>query len=47
MDDLNKYSRDMDENNEVKSEKTPLWKKVGVFFVALVMAFVTVFIMNI
>ena len=46
MDDLNKFSHDLEENNEQKSEKTPLWKKVGVFFAALIMAFVTVFVMN-
>ncbi len=47
MDDLNKFSHDLEENNEQKSEKTPLWKKVGLVFVAFIMAFVTVFIMNI
>lgn len=44
MDDMNRYTN---ENNEIKEEKNPLWKKVGVFFIAVLMAAVTVFIMNI
>lgn len=46
MDEMNKFSHDLEESNEQKSEKAPLWKKVGIIFGALIMAFVTVFIMN-
>ena len=46
MDD-NRFSHDQMPNNDKEPQKAPLWKKFGLFFVALIMAAVTVFIMNI
>jgi len=43
----NRYSRDVAKQEDNSTEKAPLWKKFGVFFGALLMAIVTVVIMNI
>lgn len=43
----NRFSHDAVDKNEKDEQVTPLWKKFGLFFVALAMAMVTVFIMNI
>ena len=43
----NRFSHDKMPTTEKEPQKAPLWKKFGLFFAALIMAAVTVFIMNI
>lgn len=47
MEDNRRYLHDAVDKNEKEVSKTTSWKKVGLFFIALVMAMVTVFVMNI
>lgn len=43
---MNKNFQSANENNEQKSKAKGLWKHVGFFAIALVIAIVTVFVLN-